>query len=42
MPKKRFSPERIVMLLCQIKMSIVQGKATAAAWRDAGNQRRIA
>jgi putative transposase len=36
MPKKRFSAEQIVTLLRQIEVSMVQGKPTPVACRDAG------
>jgi hypothetical protein len=36
MPKKRFSVEQIVTLLCQIEWSMAQGAATPVACRDAG------
>jgi putative transposase len=36
MPKKRFDAEQIVTLLRQIEVSVVQGKFTLVACRDAG------
>jgi putative transposase len=36
MPKKRFSAEQIVTLLCQIEVSMAQGKSTPVVSRDAG------
>ena len=36
MPKKKFSAEQIVMLLCQIEVSMAQGKSPPAACREAG------
>ena len=36
MPKKRFSAEKIVILLRQIEVLISQGKSASIACRDAG------
>jgi hypothetical protein len=36
MPKKRFNAEQIVTLLCQIEVSIAQGKAAPVVCQDAG------
>ena len=36
MPKKRFSAEKIVVLLRQIEVLMAQGKPTPVACRDAG------
>ena len=36
MPKKRFSAEQIVTRLLQIEVSMLQGKSTLVACRDAG------
>jgi len=36
MPKKRFSPEQIVMLLRQIEVATAQGKSIPVACREAG------
>jgi putative transposase len=36
MPKKRFSPEQIVMLLRQVEVATAQGKAIGVACREAG------
>ena len=36
MPKKRFSAEQIVILLCQIEVLISQGKGAPIVCREAG------
>ena len=36
MPKKRFSAEQIVVLLCQIEVLTSQGKTAPIACREAG------
>jgi hypothetical protein len=41
MPKKRFSAEQIVTLLCQIEVSMAQGNPTSMACRDAGRVEMI-
>jgi hypothetical protein len=41
MPKKRFSAEQIVTLLCQIEVSMAQGNLTPVACRDAGRVEMI-
>jgi len=41
MPKKRFSAEQIVTLLCQIEVSMAQGNSTLVACLDAGRVEMI-
>ncbi len=36
MPKKRYSPEQIVMLLRQVEVATAQGKSIPVACREAG------
>ncbi|MCX7309058.1 MAG: hypothetical protein NTZ72_14375 [Afipia sp.] len=36
MPKKRFSAEQIVVVICQIEVLLSQGKSPPVACREAG------